>query len=136
MMEGVFSTPRPVPGRLAPALAGGTVIALGLPVFLVAGFPISGWALAAVLFAAGQALWLVLTRLVSRPSTLAAGVAGIGMSFRAMAVGIPLVVVTATNVRVGLSAALLYAFAYTLELAVSLLAYFSGGFSGGSDAAA
>jgi len=127
-MEGVFSTPRAVPGRLAPALAGGAVIALALPVFLVAGFPVSGWALAAVLFAAGQALWLVLTRVVSRPSTLAAtGVAGIGMSFRAMAVGIPLVIVTATNVRVGLSAALLYAFAYTLELAVALLAYFSGG---------
>jgi hypothetical protein len=132
-MDGVFSTPRPVPGRLAPALAGGTVIGLGLPVFLVAGFPISGWALAAVLFAAGQALWLVLTRLVARPGSLAAtGVAGIGMSFRAMAVGIPLVVVTATNLRVGLSAALLYAFAYTLELAVSLLVYFSRG----SDAAA
>jgi hypothetical protein len=127
-MDGVFSTPRPVPGRLAPAVAGATVIALGLPVFLVAGFPFAGWSLAAVLFAAGQALWLVLTRVVRRPGTLAAaGVAGIGMSFRAMAVGIPLVVVTATNVRVGLSAALLYAFAYTLELAVSLLAYFSGG---------
>jgi hypothetical protein len=128
MMEGVFSTPRPVPGRLAPALAGATVILLGLPVFLVAGFPVSGWALAAVLFAAGQVLWLVLTRLVSRPGSLAAtGVAGIGMSFRAMAVGIPLVIVTAANVRVGLSAALMYAFAYTLELAVALLAYFSRG---------
>jgi hypothetical protein len=128
MMEGVFSTPRPVPGRLAPALAGGTVMLLGLPVFLVAGFPVSGWALAAVLFAAGQVLWLVLTRLVSRPGSLAAtGVAGIGMSFRAMAVGIPLVIVTAANVRVGLSAALMYAFAYTLELAVALLAYFSRG---------
>ena len=128
MMEGVFSTPRPIPGRLAPALAGATAILLGLPVFLVAGFPVSGWALAAVLFAAGQVLWLVLTRLVRRPGTLAAtGVAGIGMTFRAMAVGIPLVIVTATNVRVGLSAALLYAFAYTLELAVALLAYFTGG---------
>lgn len=127
-MEGVFSTPRPIPGRLAPALAGGTVILLALPVFLVAGFPISGWALAAVLFAAGQVLWLVLTRVVRQPGSLAAtGVAGIGMSFRAMAVGIPLVIVTATNVRVGLSAALLYAFAYTLELAVALLGYFSGG---------
>jgi hypothetical protein len=49
------------------------------------------------------------------------------MSFRAMAVGIPLVIVTAANVRVGLSAALMYAFAYTLELAVALLAYFSRG---------
>jgi hypothetical protein len=124
---GVFSTPRPVPGRLAPALAGATVIALALPVFLVAGFPVAGWALAAVLFAAGQVLTLVLTRVARRPSNLAASsVAGFGMTFRAMAVGIPLVVVTATNVRVGLSAALLYALAYTLELAVALLAYFSG----------
>jgi hypothetical protein len=125
---GVFSTPRPVPGRLAPMLAGGTVIALGLPVFLVAGFPVSGWALAAVLFVAGQALTAVLTRLARQPSNLAASsVAGFGMTFRAMAVGVPLVIVTATNVRVGLSAALLYALAYTLELAVALLAYFSGG---------
>jgi hypothetical protein len=128
MMQGVFSTPRPVPGRLAPAVAGATVILLGLPVFLTAGFPLSGWSLAAVLFVAGQALSLVLTQLLRNSGTLAAvGVAGIGMSFRAMAVGIPLVIVTATNVRVGLSAALLYALAYTLELAVSLLTYFSGG---------
>jgi len=132
MMEGVFSTPRPIPGRLAPALAGATVILLALPVFVVAGFPLSGWLLAATLFIAGQALWLVLTRAVQHPaSTAAAGAAGIGMTFRAMAVGIPLVIVTATNVSVGLSAAILYAFAYTLELAVALLAYFSGG----SDAA-
>ena len=128
MMEGVFSTPRPIPGRLAPALVGGTVILLGLPVFAVAGFPLAGWALAAVLFAAGQILWFVLTHVVQGSATLAAtGAAGIGMSFRAMAVGIPLVVVTATNVSVGLSAAILYAFAYTLELAVALLAYFAGG---------
>ncbi len=127
MIDALFSRPRPVPGRLAPALAGATVIALGLPVFLVAGFPLAGWTLAAVLFAAGQALWLVLTRVVRGAGTLAAtGVAGFGMTFRAMAVGIPLVVVTAADVRVGLSAALLYALAYTLELAVSLLAYFAG----------
>jgi hypothetical protein len=142
MMEGTFSTPRPVPGRLGPALAGATVILLGLPVFAVAGFPLAGWLLAATLFAAGQVLWLALSRVVQKPgSTAAAGAAGIGMSFRAMAVGIPLVVVTATNVSVGLSAALLYAFAYTLELTVALLAYFSAAqrpspqVSGGSDAA-
>ena len=142
MMEGAFSTPRPVPGRLAPALAGATVILLGLPVFAVAGFPLAGWLLAATLFAAGQALWLVLSRVVQKPgSTAATGAAGIGMSFRAMAVGIPLVIVTATNVSVGLSAAILYAFAYTLEFAVALHTYFSGDatskhVSGGSDAGA
>jgi len=127
-MAGTFSTPRPVPGHLAPAVAGATVILLALPVFLVAGFPVAGWALAAVLFVAGQALWFVLTRVVRRPGSVAAvGVAGFGMTFRAMAVGIPLVIVTATDVRVGIAAALVYALAYTPELAVSLLAYFSGG---------
>jgi len=141
-MEGAFSTPRPVPGRLAPALAGATAILLGLPVFAVAGFPLAGWLLAATLFAAGQTLWFVLTRVVQKPSSTAAtGAAGIGMSFRAMAVGIPLVIVTATNVSVGLSATILYAFAYTLELAVALHIYFSGDVSvrhvsGGSDAGA
>jgi hypothetical protein len=114
-----------MPGRLAPTLGGAAVIVLALPVFLVAGFPLGGWALAAVLFVAGQALTTVLTRLHRDAGTLAAsGVAGIGMSFRAFAVGIPLVIVTVADVRVGLSAALLYALAYTLELAVGLITYF------------
>ena len=127
MSAGVFSTPRPVPGRLAPTLAGGTVIALALPVFAIAGWPLTGWTLAGALFTAGQALTTVLTRLhVAAGNLAASGVAGIGMSFRAIAVGIPLVAVTVADVRVGLSAALLYALAYTLELAVSLIAYFGG----------
>ena len=46
------------------------------------------------------------------------------MSFRAFAVGIPLVAVTVANETVGLAAALLYALAFTLELAARLLAYF------------
>jgi hypothetical protein len=123
----IFTTPRPVPGRIAPTVASAAVIALALPVFAIAGLPLAGWALAAVLWAAGQALTLLLTRLDLGPGNLAAaGVVGFGMTFRAMAVGIPLVVVTATNVRVGLAAALLYALAYTLELGVGLIAYFSG----------
>ena len=40
----MFATPRPVPGRLVPALAGAAVIALALPVFLVAGWPLDGCA--------------------------------------------------------------------------------------------
>jgi hypothetical protein len=123
-VSGLFSTPRPVPGRLAPALAGTAVVLLALPVFLVAGWSLAGWALAAVLWAAGQALALVLTRLLDGAGNLAAGVAGVGMSFRAIAVGVPLVAVTAADTRVGLAAALLYALAFTLELAVGLLVYF------------
>lgn len=128
MSGSVFSTPRPVPGRLASVAASGLLLAVALPIFLVAGFPFSGWLLATTLWAAGQALTAGLTRLLHRPGTLAAaGVAGIGMSFRALAVGVPLVVVTVSNTRVGLAAVVLYGLAYTLELAVSLLTYFGGG---------
>jgi hypothetical protein len=34
----VFETPRPVPGRLVPALAGSAVVVLALPVFVAAGW--------------------------------------------------------------------------------------------------
>jgi hypothetical protein len=119
------STPRPIPGRLAPAIAGTAVIVLALTVFVVAGWPLGGWVLAAVLWLAGQALAAVLARLPLDTGNLAAaGMRGIGTSFRAFAVGIPLVAVTVADERVGIAAALLYAIAFTLELAVSLLAYF------------
>jgi hypothetical protein len=122
---GVFSTPRPIPGRLAPTLAGGGLILLALPVFAIAGWPLKGWGLAAVLWAGAQALAALLTRLPIDAGNLAAsGVRGIGMSFRAFIVGIPLVAATVADARVGVAAALLYALAYTLELAVSLIAYF------------
>ena len=49
---------------------------------------------------------------------------GIGTSFRAFAIGIPLVVATVSDERVGIAAALVYALAYSVELAVSLLSYF------------
>jgi hypothetical protein len=125
MSGGVFSTPRPVPGRLLPALAGSAVVVLALPVFTVAGWPLGGWALAAVLWVAGLALQELLTRLQDEDDTLArAGVMGIGMSFRAMAVGIPLVAATIADETLGLSAALLYALAFTLALAISLVEFF------------
>lgn len=121
----MFSTPRPVPGRLLPLVAGSAVIVLALPLFAIAGWPLRGWALAAVLWVAGQALGALLTHLHTRDGNLAAsGVAGIGMSFRAIAVGIPLVAVTVADARVGIAAALLYAVAFTLELGVGLASYF------------
>ena len=124
MIDSLFSTPRPVPGRLAPALAGATVVLLALPVFLVAGWPLAGWGLAAVLWAAGQVLALLLTRVLDGAGNLGAGVAGVGMTFRAIAVGVPLVAVTVANPEVGIAAAVVYALAFTLELAVGLVAYF------------
>lgn len=125
MRAQLFSTPRPVPSRLAPALAGTGLIALALPVFAIAGWPLRGWALAAVLWLGAQALALLLTRLPLGDGNLAAsGVRGIGMGLRAFIVGIPLVAVTVADSRVGVAAALLYALAYTLELAVSLITFF------------
>ena len=125
MSAGVFTTPRPIPGRLVPALAGSAVIALALPVFAVAGWPLAGWTFAAVLWVAAQAFAWLLTRLSLDAGNLAAaGMRGIGTSFKAIAVGIPLVAVTVSDERVGVAAALLYAFAFTLELAVSLVTYF------------
>jgi hypothetical protein len=121
----VFTTPRPIPGRLVPALAGSAVIALALPVFAVAGWPLAGWTFAAVLWVAAQAFAWLLTRLSLDAGNLAAaGMRGIGTSFKAIAVGIPLVAVTVSDERVGVAAALLYAFAFTVELAVSLVTYF------------
>jgi len=49
---------------------------------------------------------------------------GIGTSFRAILIGVPLVAVTISDERVGLAAAILYALAFSVEFAVSLVEYF------------
>ena len=63
----------------------------------------TGWALAAVLWAAAEAFALVLARLPGNADNLAAaGMRGIGTTSRALLVGIPLVIVTVSNETVGL----------------------------------
>jgi len=121
----VFETPRPVPGRLVPALAGSAVVVLALPVFLVAGWPLKGWLLAATLWLAGELFVLLLARLPLGTGNLAAaGMRGIGTTSRAFLIGIPLVAVTVADEQVGLAAAVLFALAFTVELVVSLVEYF------------
>jgi hypothetical protein len=125
VIDRLIAHPRPIPRRALPVLAGGGVIVLALPVFLLAGWPLAGWALAAVLWLAAQGVGALLARLPLGPANVAtSSVMGIGMMFRAVAVMLVLIAVAASNVRLGVSAALLYAFAYTVELAFSLLAYF------------
>ena len=127
MSAGIFSTPRSIPSRLAPTVAGGLVILLALPVYAVAGWPLAGWALAAVLWSAAEVFALVLARLPSGADNLAAaGMRGIGTTSRALLVGIPLVIVTVSDESVGIAAAGLYALVFTVELAVGLVSYFSG----------
>ena len=122
---GIFSTPRPIPSRLGPTIAAGGLIVLALPVFVVADWPLKGWLLAAVLWAGALAFSILLSRLPRDPGNLAAAsMRGIGTSSRALLVGIPLVAVTVANKSVGVSAAVLYALAFTVELVVGLVAYF------------
>jgi hypothetical protein len=120
-------TPRPLPSTRLPALAGGAAVALALPVFVAAGWRLSGWGLGAVLWVAAQALGLLLARLPTGPSNLAgSGVQGIGMMFRAAAVMVVVIAVAVSDANLALAAAGVYALGYTLELALSLLTYFSG----------
>jgi peptidoglycan/LPS O-acetylase OafA/YrhL len=124
---GIFTTPRPLPSRMAPTIAGGAVIALALPIFAVAGWPLRGWALAAVLWVASEIVAFLLARLPDSPDNLAAaGMRGLGTTSRALLVGVVLVIVTVSNETVGIAAAILYAIAFTAELAVGLLTYFGG----------
>ena len=126
-MAGVFSTPRPVPNRRAPTLAGAGVVVLALPIFLVGGFPLGGWALAAALWAAGEALGYWLSRLPTGADNLGtSGLVGIAMAFRGIGVMAALLAVTVADRDLGVSAVIVYALAYSLSLAVSLLEYFSG----------
>ena len=126
MTNGVFSTPRPVPGRRIPALAGAAVIVLALPVFLVGGFALGGWALAAVLWLAGEALGLWLARIPTGADRLRqSGMVAIATAFRGIGVMVVLLVVTIANRGVGISALVVYALAYSLTLVISLLEYFT-----------
>jgi hypothetical protein len=126
-MSGLLSTPRPLPGRRAPALAGTGVVVLALPVFLVAGFSLRGWGLAAVLWAAGEALSLWLARLPIGANHLGfSGFVALAHSFRGIGVIVVLLAVTVADRDIGISALVVYALAYTLSLGVSLVEYFGG----------
>jgi hypothetical protein len=116
-----------MPARRLPVLAGGVAVGLALPVFLAAGWRVSGWVLGAVLWFVGQALGAVLARLPTGVSNLAgSGVQGIGMMFRAIAVMVVVIAVAVSDTGLAVAAAGVYALGYTLELALSLLTYFSG----------
>ncbi|HET6642658.1 MAG TPA: hypothetical protein VFG93_05240 [Gaiellaceae bacterium] len=125
-MREVWATPRPMPAARLPRIAGAAVIALALPVFLAAELPLRGWVLAAVLWVGAEAIALLLSRLsLGTDNLAAAGVRGVGMMFRSVAVMVIVIVVAASNAEVGVAAGVLYAIAYTLELALSLTTYFS-----------
>jgi hypothetical protein len=123
----LFSTPRPEPGRLLPAIGGGLVIALALPVFAIAGWPLGGWALGAVLWLAVLAVDLLLASVKHRTNSLAAsGVQAFGLFFKAIALLVVLLAAAVTDSSLAASAVIVFVLAYTLQFGLSLLFYFGG----------
>ena len=122
-----WTEPRTAPPTLLPAIAGAFVIALALPVFLIAGWRVSGWALGAVLWAGSEAFGLLLSRLQGRTGNLAAaGVVAFGMLFRAIAVMVVVFAVAVSDKWLGLAAALTYGAGYSAALGLQLVAYYTG----------
>ncbi len=126
MIAGSIRTARPMPSMRLPIVAGSFVVALALPIYIVAGWRLGGWLLAATLWIGSQAFGLLLTRLrVGMGHLAASGVVAFGMMFRAIAVMVVVIAVAVSEPALALGAALLYALAYTLELGLSVVVYFS-----------
>jgi hypothetical protein len=122
-----WTQPRVAPPTLLPAAAGAIVLGVALPLFLLAGWRVTGWAIGAVLWLGSEALGWVLTRLQQRTGNLAAaGVVAFGMLFRAIAVMVVVFAVAVSDKWLGLAAALTYAAGYSATLGLSLVAYYTG----------
>ncbi len=122
-----WTEPRTAPPTLLPAIAGAFVVALALPVFLLAGWRVTGWGIGAVLWAGSEGLGWLLTRLRARTGNLAAaGVVAFGMLFRAIGVMVVVFAVAVSDKWLGLAAALTYAAGYSATLGLSIVAYYSG----------
>lgn len=119
--------PRPMPDRRVPLVGGGVVLALALPLFLVAGWRIEGWALGALLWIGSQLLGILFTRVgIGEPSLRGSGFVAFGMMARGILLMLVAIVVAVSDPWLALAGALVYAAAYSFELALALALYFSG----------
>ena len=101
-MPGALLTPRPMPERRTPVVLGGAVVALALPIFLLARVGIG------------------------EPTLRGSGIAAFGMMGRGIALVLVLLAVAVVDPSLALAGALVYAAAYSTELVASLALYFSG----------
>jgi hypothetical protein len=125
MPSALFSTPRPEPGHLVPALGGALVILLALPIFLLAGWPLAGWGLAAFVWVAVHAIDALLRRVRSDAANVAAsGVQAFGLFFKSVGLLVVFLATAVASPELAVAAAVTYALAYTLELGLSLVSYF------------
>lgn len=122
-----FTTPRPLPSRRLPVAAGAVALGVMLPVFALAGFDLRGWAFGAVLWVASQALGLIFDRAgIGEPNLRGSGVVAFGMMTRGILIVLAAIVVATQDPDVAVAGIVVYALAYTLELALGLALYFAG----------
>jgi hypothetical protein len=120
-------SPRPLPARRLPMMGGALVVAFSLPVFVLAGWSLRGWALGALLWLASQALGILFERIgIHEPNLRGSGIVAFGMMTRGIVVMLVALVLAVNNPELALAGALVYAFAYSVELALSLVLYFGG----------
>ena len=126
MLGSVFSTPRDEPNHLLPAAAGTGVILLLLPVFLILGWNIAGWGLAAVLWLGLHGIGFFLARLRNDPDggVRNSGMQAFGLLFKTLALLVVMFAALSKSHDMALTAALTYGLAYTFELGFSLSTYF------------
>ena len=125
MPSALFSTPRPEPNHVLPALGSAVVILVALPVFLLAGWRLAGWGIAAVLWVAVHLIDVVLHRTRGDTGNLAAsGVQAFGLFFKSIGLLVVLVAAVAASPQLAIGAGVTYALAYTFELGLSLVGYF------------
>ncbi len=126
-MAAPILAPRPLPDRRLPLFVGAAVVALALPLFVVAGWPVRGWALGATLWAASQILGLLFARVgIGEPTLRGSGVVAFGMMARGVLVVVVALSVAVSDPELAVAGALVYAAGYSAELGVALALYFSG----------
>ena len=126
MLGSVFSSPRDEPNHLLPAACGTAVILLLLPVFLIVGWSVAGWGLAAVLWLGLHGIDYLLVRLRKDKDGGVAnsGMQAFGLLFKVLALLVVLFAALSKSQDVALTAGMTYGLAYTFELGLSLSSYF------------
>jgi hypothetical protein len=110
-----------------PQIGSAVVLCAALPILVVGHWRLGAWVLAAVLWVVYQGSGMVLQRLPLGMGNLAsAGVAAFGRMLRAIFVMVILIAVASSDSGLGLTAAIVFASAYTVEFGLSLIAFFGG----------
>ena len=126
-MPSELLVPRPLPDRRLPVIAGGAIVALALPVFLVADWRLEGWALGAGLWVASRLLDAIFSRAgIGEPTLRGSGFVAFGMMGRGILLALAAIAVAVVDPWLAVAGALVYAAAYSLELALGLVLYFQG----------